>query len=360
MSEMLHQPEELGIQPEVKIPETVEIHKIPDMEAVNEKAVKYFEKEGYVSNKRLSEIMRMASAEIGKMLSNGRKLSYEKAQEAEDKFLGRIDNPDEELLAKIFFGIVLTNIRAAELEDRANYEERNKFFKENIQQKHWIEYFIYKNQENPEVIEEFWKEYEPFYNKLPILQKERKYKDDRNKNNKYYSKKDNFKIDKSGILGEVAAMNLFDEIKEEEEMEIKFEQASTEEDMKGIDLIIILKDKFGNLKTVPVQIKCRKRDYFTEEIVKFYTRPELKNSNDKDDGKEIQNFKKNCLRYEQEKSIKKRKGMIAGGFFIDFISKIKKNKDKEIIIVNDEGKITNDRFKENIKKQLKKHLLELN
>lgn len=357
MSEMLghHQPGEFETYPEVEIPEI--------FDAGMEKAVESFEKEGYVANEESAGIMRMAHSEIEKMLSNGGKLSYEKVKETEDKFLKRINksNSNEELLTKVFFGIALANIRAAELEKGVNHEERNKFFKENIQQKHWIGNFVYKNQNNPKVIEEFWKEYEATYNELPVLQKERKYEDDRNKkNNKYYSKEDNFRIDKSGILGEVAAMNLFNEISKEGKTEIEIEQASTEEDMEGIDFIVRFKNKYGESKIIIVQVKCVTKDKTNDEnTIEFYSKFDLRDKNKLKNDK-IKKIRKACFDYEKEQRNSGNQNIsVSGGLWIEF------TKVGKLPMINNKGRIIDkekkiDEKRENLIKDQLKLQLELN
>ena len=357
MSEMLHQPGGPEIYSGVGIPET-EIHKIPDTGM--KEVVEYSETEGYVSDEKLCQIMRMAHSEIGKILNSGKRLSYEKVQEAENKFLKRINKPnsDEELLAKVFFGNVLVSIKAAEIEKGANHKESNKFFKENIEQKHWIVKFVHKNQNNPEIIKEFWKEYESTYNELPEFQKERKYQNDRNRKNKYYSKEDTLKIDKSGILGEVAAMNLFDEISEKGKTKIEIEQASAEQDMNGIDFIVRFENKYGKSKIIIVQVKCVTKDRSNDEnTVEFYSRFNLRDKNNSKNDK-AQLLKKACFDYEREQRNSGEQSIsVSGGLWIEF-TKIRGSQ-----IIDNRGRITNEKKKNLIKDQLKLQLeleLELN
>ena len=348
---MLHQPVEgFGTYQEVKVPET-EIHKISDIES--------FEKEGYVPDKEFSRIMQIVCSEMGKIFNSGKRLSYEKVEEAKDKFLERINKPnsDEELLAKVFFGNALVNIKAAEIEKGANYKESNNFFKENIELKHWIGNFVYKNQNNLKIIEEFWKEYEAIYNKLPVLQKERKYGDDRN--NKY-NKEDNFKIDKSGILGEVAAMNLFDEISKEGKTKIEIEQASTKEDMNGIDFIVRFENKYGESKTIIVQVKCVTKDRSNDEkTIEFYSRFDFRDKKNLKNDK-VQLLRKACFNYEKEQRNSGKENIsVSGGLWIEF-TKVRKLQmiDNRGRIVDKEKKI-DERRKNLIKDQLKLQL-ELN
>jgi hypothetical protein len=354
MSEILHHPGEFETYPEVKVPEETEIHKIPDVE--------YFKEEGYVPNEKFSRIMRMAHSEIGKILKSGKTFSYEKIQEAEDKFLERFDDlhSNEELLVKIFFGNALVNIRAAEIEKGANHKESNEFFKENIQQKHWIGNFVYENQNDPEIIEEFWKEYEATYNKLPVLQKERKYEDDRNKKNEDYSKEDNFKIDKSGILGEVAAMNLFNEISKEGKTKIKIEQASAEEDMKGIDFIVHFKNKYDESKTIIVQVKCVTKDQSNDEnTVEFYSRFDFRDKKNLKNDK-AQLLRKACFDYEREqRNSGDGRMFVSGGLWMEF------TKVRNLQMIDNRGRIVDkekkiDEKRKNLIKDQLKLQLELN
>jgi hypothetical protein len=349
MSEILehYQPGEFEY-PGVGIPET----EISD--AKMKEAVENFEKEGYVANEKLAGIMRMAHSEIGKLLKlNNGKLSYEKVKEAEDKFLKRIDNSNynKELLAKVFFGIALANIRAAEREKGMNHKKRNEFFKENIQQKRWIENFVYENQNNPEIIEEFWKEYKATYNELPALQKKTKYEDD--KRNKY-SKEDNFRIDKSGILGEIAAMNLFDEISKEGKTEIEIKQASIEEDMNGIDLIVRFKNKYGELKIIPVQVKCETKNQSDDEnTIEFYSKFDFLNKKNLKNDK-IKKFKKACFDYEKKQRNSGNQNIsVSGGLWITF------TKVRDLQMIDNRGRIVDKEKKNLIKDQLKLQL-ELN
>ncbi len=342
-----HQPGKLEAYPEVKVPET-EIHKISDIE--------YFKEKGYVPNERFSQIMRMAHSEIGKILNSGKRLSYEKVQDAENEFLERFEdlNSDEELLAKVFFGNVLVNIKAAEIEKGANYKESNKFFKENIELKHWIGDFVYKNQNNPKIIEDFWKEYESTYNELPALQKERKYEDDRNGKNKDYSKEDNFRIDKSGILGEVAAMNLFNEISEEGKTKIEIEQASTKEDMNGIDFIVRFENKFNESKIVIVQVKCVTKDRSNDEnTIEFYSRFDFRNKKNLKNDK-AQLLRKACFNYEKgQRNSGNERISVSGGIWMEF------TKVRNLQMIDNSGRIIDEEKKNSIKDQLKLQL-ELN
>ena len=332
MSEILHQPGGFETYPEVEVPE------ISDSEINKIEGVEYFEEDGYVPDKELSGIMRMACSEIGKISNNRGKLSYEKIKEAEDKFLGRINNPNsnEELLAKVFFGIALAKIRATEREKGVNHKERNKFLKEDIEWQHWIGNFVYENQNNPEIIEEFWRKYNATFNELPRLDK------------------DISKISKVGILGEVATMNLFDEISKEKGIKIKVEQASTEQDMNGIDLIVRFKNKSGESKIVIVQVKCVTKDRSNDEnTVKFYSRFGLRDKNNlKND--ETKKLKKACFDYEKKQRNSGNENIsVSGGLWIEF------TKVRDLKMIDNRGNIINEELKKRIKEQLKLQL-ELN
>ena len=138
--------------------------------------------------------------------------------------------------------------------DNPTKEEIKKLKEMAIRDAEWIgnvvEY-IRENKDNPKEIKNFWKEYDKTF--LSFKEHE---------NNKDFTKGYNIKegpeVVKRGILTEVAAMDLLEEIANDFEKckKVKIEYSTSEQDVYDkIDFFLVVTFKNGKVKKIPVQVK---------------------------------------------------------------------------------------------------------
>ena len=332
MSEILRQrPEEIEQQPKIKVPD-VGI----------EKDVKYFEKEkSKVSDEGLSLIMESVRSEIIELIKSEKISSYEKVQEAENEFLEKVNNPDKKLLVEILFGIVFTNIRAIERENKKtrSRQGRNKSKEENVEWGNLIKKFVDKYGDRSEMLKIFWNECGEILGDIP------------NKAKEFKRRENPFEIKKTGILAELAAMRIF------KEMGLKVEQASAKDDLNNkIDLVVKFKDKSNKLQTVPVQIKYTIPEE-KGETLKFCTKFELLQTyNDfRNNGKDIREidrlkqFMIGCINYERQQMCSGENIFLNAGIFMNLRAE-GPNK------IDDGGNIIDEKLKKDIKEELELRL----